>query len=460
MNRLSLTTRISLLFAGAAAIVLLSVGWILAAAVEAHFEEQDSHEIGGKFELIGHLLRRAGEAGQFDGLAQQLDDALVGHHGLSVTIVDDTRQVWFASSGSPYPKPLLTSPQPARGKLQIWTQNDHSYRGQVMRLPTGIEGQSYTVAISLDITHHQAFMADFRRLLAWAMVWAVVTTAFLGWAATRRGLKPLREVTRLAASLSASRLTERLQAEHVPTELQRLVVAFNAMLARLDESFRRLSHFSADIAHELRTPISNLRTQTEVALTRARSAEEYRETLQSNLEEYERLSRTIGDMLFLAKADNNLLVPARAPIDLAEEARRLAEFYEALAAEQKVGIEVVGSARVTGDRLMLQRALSNLLSNAIRHTPIGGVIRIALGETDQAAHIAVENPGPVIPPEHLPHLFDRFYRADPARRSEAGENSGLGLAITKSIVEAHGGEIKVNSQADRTRFEIELAKTA
>jgi two-component system heavy metal sensor histidine kinase CusS len=329
-----------------------------------------------------------------------------------------------------------------------------------MTLPTGLEGRPYRVAIALDITHHQVFMAEFHRLVALAIVLAVLATAGLGWVATRRGLHPLREMTRMASTLSANRLTERLQGQRIPAELQDLVQAFNAMLDRLEESFQRLSHFSSDIAHELRTPISNLRTQTEVALTRARSAEEYRDTLQSNLEEYEWLARMIGDMLFLAQADNKLIVPRREPIDLHDQARRLAEFYEALAAEHGVGIEVAGAAHSSGDRLMLQRALSNLLSNAIRHTPRGGTISLLASEDANTARIAVENPGSTIPPEHLPHLFDRFYQADPARRQGQGEHAGLGLAITKSIVEAHGGKIAVRSEAGRTRFEITLPKPA
>ncbi len=458
MKPLSLTARISLLFAGAAAIVLLAVGWVLARAVEAHFVDEDRHEIHGKFELIGNLLGKAHEQNQFDALAQQLDDALVGHHGLSVTIVDDRGAVWFASSGAPYPKALLASaPAPAE-QLILWDEAGRSYRGQTRTLPAGPAARPYRVAIALDITHHQVFMAEFRRLLAFALLLAVLATAGLGWVATRRGLIPLRDMTRMASSLSANRLTERLQSAGTPAELQTLVQAFNAMLDRLEDAFQRLSHFSSDLAHELRTPISNLRTQTEVALSRARSAEEYRDTLQSNLEEYEKLARMISDMLFLAQADNRLIVPRREPIDLAHEARRLAEFYEALATEQGVVLAVEGMARCTGDRLMLQRALSNLLANAIRHTAPGGTVRLALSERAGQAEVAIENPGPAIPPEHLPHLFDRFYQVDPARRQ--GEHAGLGLAITKSIVEAHGGSIEVQSEAGLTRFRLRLPEAA
>ena len=195
-------------------------------------------------------------------------------------------------------------------------------------------------------------------------------------------------------------------------------------------------------------------TQTQVALTRARSAEEYREVLASNMEEYERLARMIGDMLFLAQADNSLVTPRKEEVDLAREVARLLEFYEALAAESGVRLEAVGAVHVAADRLMLQRALSNLISNAIRHTRRGGTVSVGLaGEASQAV-ISVDNPGE-IPAQHLPRLFDRFYTGDPARRA-SGEGAGLGLAITRSIVAAHGGSITASSEAGVTRFRVVL----
>jgi two-component system heavy metal sensor histidine kinase CusS len=303
---------------------------------------------------------------------------------------------------------------------------------------------------------HEAFMAKFRHMLALAMALAALATAGLGWIATRRGLIPLHRVAEMAASISAERLGTRLQSNAVPAELSALVAAFNAMLARLDQAFQRLSDFSSDIAHELRTPVSNLMTQTQVALSRARDADEYRDILHSNLEEYERLARMIGDMLFLAKADNRLIVPKRETVDLQQEVARLMEFHEVLASDRGIRLAAMGAVVVAGDRLMLQRAISNLLSNAIRHTPAGGTVSITLAPDQGGAIIAVENPGAGIAPEHLPHLFDRFYRVDPARREGAEENSGLGLAIAKSIIEAHGGRVSAASSEGRTRFELRL----
>lgn len=461
MKAVSLTARISLLFAVAAALVLLATGLLLSRAVERHFVEEDRHEMLGKIELVAHLLAKVRGRAALDALPQQLDDALVGHHGLSLSVVDGAGAIWFASSGAAFPHALLTHPTGDNPALRQWTQGGVDYRGMVVSVPAGAPaGGAYTVAVALDITHHQVFLAQFRRMLFWAMGLAALATAALGWIVVRRGLRPLGQVTAMAASISASRLAERLDTRHVPAELRELVAAFNAMLARLEDGFRRLADFSSDIAHELRTPVSNLLTQTQVALSRARDAAAYRDILQSNLEEFEGLGRMIGDMLFLAKADNRLIVPQRQDLELGQEIGRLLEFHEALAADRGVLLVGSGSARVSGDQRMLQRAVSNLLSNAIRHTPRGGTVTVNVAAEAGGARIAVENPGPAIPAEHLPRLFDRFYRGDPARQRQDEEGTGLGLAIALSIAQAHGGGIQVESADARTCFTLWLPPAA
>jgi two-component system heavy metal sensor histidine kinase CusS len=193
-----------------------------------------------------------------------------------------------------------------------------------------------------------------------------------------------------------------------------------------------------------------------VALGRARSPDEYREVLASNAEEYERLARMIGDMLFLAQADNGLIVPRREPVDLAKQVAELFDFFDALAEEKALRLSLTGSGQVSGDKLMLRRALANLLSNAIRHTPRGGCIEVRIAVMDGTTTLAVENSGEPVPPEHLSRIFDRFYRADPSRHG-GGEGAGLGLAITRSIILAHGGQISARATEDGVSFELRLA---
>jgi len=459
MKALSLTTRISLLFAVAASLVLLATAYVLTQAVEAHFEEEDRYELNGKLDLIQNLFRHASSQGELDRLPQQLDDALVGHHGLAVVVTDRAGNIWFATSGADFPHRLLQTCQtrPAactEETLHQWQENGVSNRGIAASIAAG-DGTPYIVALVQDIQHHELFMDTFRSVLGMAIALAALATASLGWAVTRWGLSPLRKVTDTVAGISAERLGARLPSAGLPAELMPLAAAFNAMLVRLDDAFRRLSEFSSNIAHELRTPISNLMTQTQVALSTARNSDEYKEILYSSLEEYERMAQMVGDMLYLAQADNGLLRPGLETVDLGSETTSLFDYFEAWAEERGVSLVQTGSASVPGDRLMLRRALSNLLSNAIRHTPPGHTVRVTLETPGDKAVVTIENPGPEIPAEHISRLFDRFYRVDPSRERKS-DGTGLGLAIVKSIIEAHGGGLSVISANDATRFQFTL----
>ncbi len=456
MRPQSITFRLTLFFSTASTAVLIVIGYLIGALVEAHFAELDLDELNGKLELVRHTLA---EVRTPDGMAlvpTKLSDALVGHHVLSVAVVGSERRVLFESPGAVFPDALLAArPQEepaARARPVMWEHEGQGYRGIAATAVTGIPAQPpVTVVVAVNIEHHRIFMRAFHQRLWLAIAASIALTALLGWIAARRGLAPVRELAHMTQGISANRLGERLPPESVPPELVDLAIAFNDMLARLEDSFRRLSDFSSDLAHELRTPISNLMTQTQVALSKARSADQYREVLYSNLEEYERLARMIADMLFLAKADNGLIAPSSEMVDLAAEARELFGFYEAFAEEHGVSLVLAGAGLVPGDRLMIRRALSNLLSNAIRHTPRGGSVKVLIEQRKSGEiELRVENPGEDIEPEHLPRLFDRFYRVDPSRQKASSDGAGLGLAITKSIVEAHKGAIRIASASGLT----------
>lgn len=453
----SLTLRLAALFGAAAGIALLVLGYVIGAAVDRHFQDIDRDELESKLEVARQALAKVRDPAGLDAVPAFLDAALAGHHGLSVLITTADGQRLFASSGTDFPAPppeLMARPAATPPPLLTWTRGERAWRGIIATVPTGIAGMApVQVLVAVDIHHHQDFLAAFHTTLWVAVALTLAVIILLGWLAARRGLMPMRQMARVAKGISAEQLHQRIGIDNLPVELVDLAEAFNGMLTRLEESFQRLSHFSSDLAHELRTPVSNLMTQAQVALSRPRSADDYREVLYSSLEEYDRLSRMISDMLFLAKADNGLMVPNREEVDLAREAAELFDFYEALAEEKQIVLRRQGEAILHGDRLMLRRALSNLISNAIRYTPPGSSIEIGLETGTGGTRIWVENPGEPIPPEHLPHLFDRFYRADPSRQ-KSGEGVGLGLAITRSIVEAHRGRIQVSSANRRTRFEI------
>lgn len=456
--RPSLTLRLALLYAGSTLTVIIAVAFYMLHVVDLHFVAEDAEEMRGKLELSSRLLAKAQADGALDTLPFQLDDALVGHHHLTLAIHRDGAS-WYANGHATLPPALLAAaaPTPRQAALVQWQDGSAHYRGLALRAG---EPAGHVIAVAVETGHHREFLADLRLALAGVVAAAGLAAALLGWAVARAGLAPVRQMANHAGSITAERLDERLAADAAPAELRELATAFNAMLDRLRDSFRRLSEFSADLAHEMRTPVSNLMTQTQVTLAQARGVEEYREVLASNLEEYERLARMIADMLFLAKADQGLIVPMREPVDLGAEIDGLFEFYEALAEEAGVRLVREGTAGVVGDRLMLRRAVSNLLSNAIRHTARDGIVRVAVSPapTPGAVSIAVENPGEPLATEQLERLFDRFYRADSARRpgESGGEGAGLGLAISRSIALSHGGELSARTLCAGNRFELRV----
>lgn len=453
---MSLGLRLTVLFGLASAVVFPLFGVVIVQSTEQHFRDQDSDELKIIADAVQEVISSADLDAVSESLDQRLRDILVGHHDASLYIADQRGHAVYASS-SPDLSSLSHEPtqNPGTASIRRWETDGHSYR-VLDRSMSQSASAPLSVIVAVPIDHHQRFLADFQRKLWLMIAGSVALMSVMGWIAVRQGHAPLREIVDKIRQISADELDTRLSPESVPGELTELAESFNEMLARVDKAFHRLSEFNADMAHELRTPIANLMTQTQVALTRARALEEYREILYSNMEEYEQMAQTVGSMLFLAQVD----IPQQrldvAELDLAHEVAALVEYYEGWAEEHGVTLALAGQVSVSGNRMMLQRALGNLLSNAIRHTPRGGTIGVELSaSTNNEAVIVVGNPGPTISPEHLPRLFDRFYRVDPSRQQRV-KGVGLGLAIVASIVNAHGGKIDVISADDYTRFIIIL----
>lgn len=448
----SIVLRTSLLFALLTAVVITVMGLVVRVAVDQHFADMDRSQMAGKLELIQHTLAEINNADDAQHARQALDRALVGHHDLLVRIDDTSDQLWYEAGHHTIPPDKRTS--------KHWEADGTPYHGMTATTASG-----YRITVSIDTSHHQQFLRAFERELLVIGLCGLGAMAMLGFLVTRRGLAPVQSMTGLVARSSAQQLGERLIVNDMPVELRELAAAFNDMLERISESLTRLSGFSSDLAHELRTPINNLMIQTQVSLSRERSANEYKEILYTNYEEYERLARMIGDMLFLAKADHGLIIPHREQVSLDKEIRALCDFYGVLAEEKNVQLLLAGQAVCTGDALMLRRAFGNLLGNAIQHANPHTHIDIAIEKNVHAANIRITNQGNTISPEHLPRLFDRFYRANNnhANNNRANNNhtklddgAGLGLAITQSIVHAHGGHITAHSADNVTQFMIEL----
>ena len=455
ITKLPLTARLTLLFAAGSSVVLLALGWLISASIERHFEEEDRVIVADKLMRLQHKIERVASPQDLERLPAQLRDVIAGYQDLVVRVVGPKKEILLSTPDIEFPDDLLAHASDAPENLFAWSQGTRRYRGFAAKVPTDVAPwPPLVVAVALDMRHHQNFMHSFMLTLSLFVAGAAVATGLLGWFAASRGLAPLRTMRDRAALVTALKLDQRLPVDSVPAELADLAVTLNAMLERLEEAFRRLSDFSSDLAHELRTPISNLMMQTHVTLARARDAAGYREILESNAEEFERLAKMVAEMLFLAKAEDGLAIANRESVDLALEVRQLFDFYDALAEEKAIRLHLVGEGHVGGDRLMLRRALSNLLSNALRYTPRQGRITVTIIAEEKAIILSVENPGETIAPQHLARLFERFYRADHSRQQSAGEGTGLGLAITQAIVVAHRGTISATSTEGRTCFSI------
>lgn len=298
--------------------------------------------------------------------------------------------------------------------------------------------QPYEIVLTIDRSEDARLLRELLLTAGTAAPFALAIVFFSALVIVALGLKPVEGFKATVEGITARSLTQRINTEPLPEELQRLGSAFNMMLDRLDDSVSRLSQFSGDLAHEMRTPLATLLGRTQMALSRQRTNEQLVDVMEGNIEELQRLSRLVSDMLFLAQADNARQALDLRHLDLAHEARRVAEFLDLAAQERQMRISVDGDAQVLADRDMVQRAITNLLTNAIRHGVAGSVIAVTIEADASNATLQVLNQGADIGPEHIDRLFDRFYRTDDARGRDHG-GTGLGLAIVHAIMKLHSG---------------------
>jgi two-component system heavy metal sensor histidine kinase CusS len=330
----------------------------------------------------------------------------------------------------------------------ILSTNGDRFRAITARVPIGANTDKWwRVQVAVDRAQDEKLLSHYRRWLWTILAAALLVSPFVGHRIARRGIRPVERIAETARRIGSSTLHERIQAAGYPVELTALANTFNAMLDRLEDSFSRLSDFSADIAHELRTPVNNIRGEAEVALARARSVEEYREVLGSCLEEAVRLSELISNLLFLARAESPGEHLTREPTEVDQVFQAVHDYFEPAATESGVQLitERAEGLIILADRMLLQRALANLVSNALAHTFSGGKITLRAYQQSGSVCMEVQDTGVGIPAEALPRVFDRFYRVDRARSSHSG-GTGLGLAIVKGIVTMHGGTVDIRSE--------------
>jgi len=464
MNRpLSLTIRLTLFISLAASIVFSIFGLVIERSINHHFMNEDEAELKVIIETVSQVLINSKPSDDPKTLKVRFNDILVGHHNALLNVSKLDGPTIFASQNGPDLSlaPISTNETSQLNIIQKWHYANQNYR--VMKKiisPNNAKYQDkYIASVAVVIDHHLHFIENYRYTIWIMIIVGIIIMSIMGWFAVRQAHLPLRNIINQLQKISINQLDTRLLATSVPYELSGLTVSFNKMLERLEEAFKKLSHYSDDIAHELRTPVTNIYTQTQVALSQPRSVEEYQEILYSNLEEFERMGQMIGDMLFLAKTENGLYQPKTDEINLKEEALELIDYYEALAEENNIALTVIGDENMLGDKLMIRRVLNNLISNAIRHSIPGSIITVYLQHmTNNEINITVENYGATIEPQHIPRLFDRFYQIKESTQRHS-DGTGLGLAIVKSIIDIHNGLIEVTSKNNCTQFVITLPVT-
>ncbi|MDP3250847.1 MAG: heavy metal sensor histidine kinase [Hydrogenophaga sp.] len=294
------------------------------------------------------------------------------------------------------------------------------------------------------------------RRMALLLIGSVIAgAALVGWGTfwrVRCSLRPLLDLAGQTKAIDARRLGQRLTLAEPVEELQPLIDQFNGLMNRVERTYVQLEGFNADVAHELRTPLANLIGQTEVALSRERGVAELEDTLHSNLEELHRMAAIVNDMLFLAQADRGVKARRGVPVSMAQLVQQVVEFHEAPLEERQLSVAIEGDAEVSLDEPLFKRALSNLLGNAIRYAEKGSRLGVHIvRESSESVRLWVENVGPAIEPEHLPRLFDRFFRADTSRCELEKPHHGLGLSIVAAIARMHDGFPAAESSGGSTR---------
>lgn len=453
----SLTMQLGALFAAIAVVVFAAVGIVLYQALARQLQERDDADLIDRISLIRHLLDETATATDVGKTPHQFLDAVDIHGGylLVIETIDgrpllrNVGQRKFtvaakavATTRAPTPNDVIGENEVGGGGLRILTALGEAADGSVVR-----------IVLARTPYDRSALLAAYRLKVMTAVIGGAILTALMGFLLVKRGLRQVWRLADQARNVTAHNLAVRLDAATAPAELLVLADAFNAVLDRLQKSFEHLSQFSADLAHDMRTPLNNLMVQTQVALSQPRSNEEYQNLLSSNHEEFERLARMVESMLFLARADHEEILLSTERLDANKALEQIAEYFEAPAAEAGIGIKVRASGTVLADLHLLRRAVNNLVANAVRYTPKGGTIRLEASAAGGGMCIVVINPGVGISAADLPRLFDRFYRAD-SSRSGAARSAGLGLAIVRSIMTLHRGRVSASSEQGLTRFEL------
>ncbi|GFZ61361.1 two-component sensor histidine kinase [Pseudomonas amygdali pv. eriobotryae] len=461
MKPTRLSTRLGLTVTALIACLVLVMEMLAYAAISRQLDLRAEDSLNEKFAQIEHSMSE-GFLGIEDIVQypHTLRDQIIGHDSYSLMVLDagnPRQQLMMVGNEEGRNLPVPEADHIPQGFQELQSVHGHKilmgYRE--IHLKTG---QDILVRLSMDRESDSTLLHAYLKSTFLILPLILLLVGFGAWWVVRRGLRPLGAFRKVTALISARDLSHRMKVKGLPDELRDLAHAVNFMLHRLDGDVQQLAQFSDDLAHELRSPMNNLMGKAQVTLSRPRPSEEYKQALESCTEELERMSRMISQMLFLASVSQPAAPLPVEVIDLREEADKVAELFSSSAEERDITLQVQGNAKATGDRLMIQRAISNLLSNAIRHGLSGSVITITLATHADEVSLAVRNAGDGIDAEHLSRLFDRFYRVHVSRARQQG-GTGLGLAIVRSIMSLHEGQVTVQSEPGQfTTFSLIFPK--
>ncbi|CAD9217433.1 Sensor protein [Burkholderia cenocepacia] len=453
----SLLRRLTLAFAAVAALVFALTGAYLYRSLSAELTRRDDIEISAKLNQFLQLARASGSTAALRAEPAVFHDVLLSHPGVYLGIYDVQHRplVEHSDEAGNTLASVIAAPHPAGNAGSPFTCAPPGIGTSrcVYARETLPSGEAIQVALARTATDRQSLLESYRVDIWLAAAVGALLVGALGYAVASRGLRPVESLGRQTSRIEAHNLNARLDARGGPVELRELATSVNRMLDRLERAFVRLSQFSSDLAHDMRTPLANVISSSQITLSRARTTDEYEALIESNIEECERLKRMIENMLFLARTDNARQHLKTAELDAGSELRRLASYFHALADEAGVRIDVHGEAPVVADATLFRRAVSNLASNALEHAQAASTIELAVSVQGSYAVVEVTNRGVAIPPEQVERIFERFYRIDSSRHG-AARNAGLGLAIVKSIMELHRGKVEVASRDGRTTFAL------
>jgi two-component system heavy metal sensor histidine kinase CusS len=439
----SIASQLVLLFTLAAAIMLSCGLGLLFAIVVRHAFEEDSVFLTDKVLVLRSNLNRSDwrEALKGELRAPRAKE----HTAYWVRVVDSNGQTVAETPGMNglLPATIFPSAETASSALNPKDYRTGDKLFSLVATSQDAGARPSILQVAQDRSADEQFTREFGTLLLAVLFAGIFVSAMIAITVTKRGLRPLADMTHSLKRVGPSHLTERLAPAGWPRELQPMAAAFDEMLDRLEDSFTRLSQFSADLAHELRTPIANMLGEAEVTLTRVRTPDEYREVVESSAAECQRLSGVIENLLFLARAEAGSGTVQPALLDGRAAVQKIVTFYETIAEEHNVTITSTGAGDIWADPVLFGRAVSNLIENALRSSPAGGKIVISIVPSLSQCEVSVSDNGCGIAAEHIPRVFDRFYRADSSRSSQG---TGLGLALVKSITELHGGTATVASK--------------